>query len=477
MKTVNIVYYCAMVLALAGCGGAKMAESTPGADPRAAVSEATELYQQAEQTQADLLSFKEYSRGSENLEKARKGLSGDYERQYILEKATLAKTHLQLALDQAWARKSNAERLLEVRRAALGAGLRNSPALVAALAKVDDDLRNETDDFARALAPRDFSEFQKKYFSLEVKAVQFRELDDVSQAIRKADNDDADKLAPNSLRTAMLDLNEAENLIAQSPRDPSVHGPSVDKAIASSVLLTDVMAVILNARGTPENIALKIVYQNRELEKLSTNVGNLEQNLKATTSSLSQTEGTLKKQQEAMEKQQEVLEATKSNLMETETALVMQNEQLEKTSTQVRFQKAMDEAVRQFSEDEASVYQQGSKLIFRLKQINFASGNATIPEASKPLLVKINSIIKSVGAELVAVEGHTDSVGATDLNADLSTRRAISVANYLASLAGGYKIGYIGYGESRPIASNETREGRAINRRVDLVVTAKKSVP
>jgi len=477
MKTVNIVYCCAMVLALAGCGGAKMAESTPGADPRAAVSEATELYQQAEQTQADLLSFEEYSRGSENLEKARKGLSGDYERQYILEKATLAKTHLQLALDQAWARKSNAERLLEVRRAALGAGLRNSPALVAALAKVDDDLRNETDDFARALAPRDFSEFQKKYFSLEVKAVQFRELDDVSQAIRKADNDDADKLAPNSLRTAMLDLNEAENLIAQSPRDPSVHGPSVDKAIASSVLLTDVMAVILNARGTPENIALKIVYQNRELEKLSTNVGNLEQNLKATTSSLSQTEGTLKKQQEAMEKQQEVLEATKSNLMETETALVMQNEQLEKTSTQVRFQKAMDEAVRQFSEDEASVYQQGSKLIFRLKQINFASGNATIPEASKPLLVKINSIIKSVGAELVAVEGHTDSVGATDLNADLSTRRAISVANYLASLAGGYKIGYIGYGESRPIASNETREGRAINRRVDLVVTAKKSVP
>ena len=71
-------------------------------------------------------------------------------------------------------------------------------------------------------------------------------------------------------------------------------------------------------------------------------------------------------------------------------------------------------------------------------------------------------------------QGHTDSVGASDLNLKLSTKRAVSVANYLAALGGGYKIGYIGYGESKPIASNETNVGRAINRRVDLVVTAKK---
>ena len=160
--------------------------------------------------------------------------------------------------------------------------------------------------------------------------------------------------------------------------------------------------------------------------------------------------------------------------METEGTLKQQNQELEKTSMQVRFQRAMDRAVEEFSDDEALVYQQGSKLIFRLKKMNFASGSATIPAASKPLLTKVNDIIRAVGAELVAVEGHTDSVGATDLNKNLSTRRAISVANYLSTLGAGYKIGYIGYGESRPIASNETKEGRATNRRVDLVVTAKK---
>ena len=223
----------------------------------------------------------------------------------------------------------------------------------------------------------------------------------------------------------------------------------------------------MEAPGTPESIALKIVYQNRELAKLSENVGSLEQNLKTTQSTLAEKEGELKVQTEA-------LQSTRSNLQESESALMLQNEELEKNSIRIRFQQAMDEAVRHFSEDEASVYQQGSKLIFRLKKINFPSGASTIPAASKPLLAKIDTIIQNLDAELVVVQGHTDSIGDPELNKQLSTKRAVSVANYLASLAGGYKIGYIGYGESRPIVTNETKEGRAINRRVDLVVTARK---
>ena len=331
--------------------------------------------------------------------------------------------------------------------------MKSSPALASALADVDDDLRDETDNFASPLEPVEFSEFQKKYFSLEVKAVQFRELDTVIKAIQQASGEDAENLAPKSLRTALLDVSEAENLIAQSPRDPKIYQVILDLAVESSVYLTDVMDVILDAPGTPEDIASKIVEQNRKLEALSKNVGNLEHNLKTTQSTLMETEGSLKQK---------------------ETALKQQDEELDKSSRQVRFQRAMDQAVQEFPDEEASVYQQGSKLIFRLKKINFASGSATIPAASKPMLSKINDMIKFVNAELVVVEGHTDSIGTATLNKTLSTKRAISVANYLAALAGGYKIGYVGYGESRPIASNETKEGRAINRRVDLVVTARK---
>jgi outer membrane protein OmpA-like peptidoglycan-associated protein len=467
MRKINLVLCYGLALLLFGCASTEKAELASTDELKAAIAEVEGLMKAADIDQAELLSYREYVKGLRYLGKAQEGLAGNSSADYILEAASKGKTQFQAALQNARDRTPNAIRILEARESALDAGLKNSADLVEALADVDDDLRDETDDFARSLEPAEFSEFQRQYFALEVKAVQFRELDAVKLAIDKAASQDAEKLAPEALRTASLDVIEAENLIAQSPRDPKIYQVILDLAIESSIFLTDVMDVILDAPGTPEDIAAKIVVQNRELEALSKNVGNLEKNLKTTQSTLMETEGTLKQQNQE-------LESARSNLQETESALLLQNQELEKTSTQVRFQRAMDQAIKEFPDDEAAVYQQGSKLIFRLKKINFASGSATIPEASKPMLSKVNDIIRFVGAELVAVEGHTDSVGAAELNKDLSTRRAISVANYLSALAGGYKIGYIGYGESRPIASNETREGRAINRRVDLVVTAKK---
>lgn len=467
MKKFKLILCSGLALALLGCASAEKAELVSTDNLEAAVSEVTVLQKEANIVQADLLSYDEFVKGSDYLAKAQRGLSGNYQTEYILENAAWGKAQFQQALKNSQARTPNAFRILEARQSSLDAGLKDSEDLTYALANIDEDLRDETDDFSRALEPKEFSEFQKEYFALEVEAVQFRELDAVKKAIEKAASQDAEDLAPESLRSALLDVSEAENLIAQSPRNPKVHENSVTWATESAVLLTEVMDVILNAKGTPEDIALKIVQQNRDLAKLSENVGSLEQNLKSTQSSLKEKEGVL-------EQQNQELASTRSNLQETESALLLQNQELEKSSTQIRFQKAMDQAVQEFSDDEAAVYQQGSKLIFRLKKMNFASGTSTIPASSKPMLSKVNDIIRFVGAEIVAVEGHTDSVGDAELNKSLSTKRAISVANYLASLAGGYKIGYIGYGESKPIATNETKEGRAINRRVDLVVTAKK---
>jgi len=446
MKNINLILCFGLALVLVGCSSIKKAELNSGSSPKAAVYEVVVLINKAEKDQNDLLAFKAYMKGSEYLKRAQRAMSRSSKKEVILDNAAIAKAYFQEAAKQSRARSATPFRILQARKASLQAGIRNSETLTAALLKADKDLRNETGNFSEALDPDEFSEFQVEYFSLEIKAVQFRELDNVKKAIRKATRENAEDLAPSSLRMATLNLNEAENFIAQSPRNPGVHKKSVNKAVASSILLLDVMDVILNAKGTPENIALKIVNQNRTLGILSKNVGALENNLKTTRSNLSQTEGALKRQ----------------------------NEKLEKSSTQVRFQEAMEEAGKHFSEDEASVYQQGNNLIFRLKKINFSSGVATIPTKSKPLLAKVNDIIKSLDAELVAVQGHTDSVGSADLNSKLSTKRANSVAIYLSSLAGGYKIGFIGYGESRPIASNDTIEGRAINRRVDLVVTAKK---
>ena len=481
MNRIHLATCGALALAMVGCASTDKTVPAQAMSPDEAVAGANNLYNEGEKRQSDLLSYKEFTRGTGHLEKARKGLASNYQTDYILKHANEASTYLEQALANSRERTPNATRILQVRRAAIQSGIKDIPDLLAAMTDIDGDLRDATDNFANALDPREFADFQKQYFGLEIRTVQYNELEDTKRSILKASRQDAEDLAPDTLRMALMDVSEAENFIAQSPRDPAVHGPSVSQAIASSVLLSDVMQVIADAPGTPEGIALKIVHQNRELEKqnqelekMAADVGSLEQNLQSTQSNLSVTQSSLMEKELALEKQNAELASTRSNLQETEGALLMQNQALEKSTTQVRFQRAMDEAVLQFSEEEAAVYQQGTNLIFRLKKINFPSGSASIPETSKPLLAKIDNIIQSVGAEMVAVQGHTDSVGATDTNQKLSTSRAISVANYLSSLAGGYRIGYIGYGESRPIASNDTIDGRAINRRVDLVVTATK---
>ena len=250
MKILGYTLCYGLVLVLLGCAGTQKAELASPDSLDGAVYEVTGLKKTADVVQAELLSFREYRKGSEFLAKAQKGLAGGYKADYVLDNAARGKTQLQAAIQNARDRTPNAVRILEARKSALDAGLKASPDLAEVLEEVDDDVRDDTDNFEHPLEPKDFSKYQKQYFSLEVLAVQFRELDGVKTAIQEAIGQDAEYLAPDTLRTAMLDLSEAENLIAQSPRDPSIYQYVLDLAIESSVLLTDVMEVILNARGT-----------------------------------------------------------------------------------------------------------------------------------------------------------------------------------------------------------------------------------
>ena len=420
-----------MVVALAGCSSLRQAELASGNDPEKAIAEVTQLMETAQQDQIDVLAHEQYEKGSVYLDDAKRGLKQGASPEKVLENAAIAKALYEDARETAKPRQASASRILTARASALSAGVRNSDALVEQMLEIDHDLRRKTKQFSRSLSPEDFSAFQKQYLALEVKAVQFSQLEGVKQAIAQAKDQDAKKLAPQTLQTASLDYETAMNMIDQSPRSPALYQKSVDTALASATLLRDVMDVILGAKGTPENIALQIVTQKRAL-------GEAQQSLQVK-------EGVLKKQEQ----------------------------ELARASTQVRFQQAMDEARREISEDDALVYQQGNELVFRIKRMNFPTGKAVIPETSKLLLSKVAAIIKKLDAETVTVQGHTDSVGSDTVNQKLSTERAKAVASYLNSFRGGYKIQYIGYGEAYPLVSNETAAGRAVNRRVDLVVSVK----
>jgi outer membrane protein OmpA-like peptidoglycan-associated protein len=102
--------------------------------------------------------------------------------------------------------------------------------------------------------------------------------------------------------------------------------------------------------------------------------------------------------------------------------------------------------------------------------IHFATGKAEILEESRPIIAEIVSLLKKRPALRIGIEGHTDSTGNPAANKTLSTARAKAVADAIAATGiSSSRLDPIGYGQERPIADNRTEDGRAKNRRVELV--------
>ncbi|MBO4674761.1 MAG: OmpA family protein [Elusimicrobiaceae bacterium] len=111
--------------------------------------------------------------------------------------------------------------------------------------------------------------------------------------------------------------------------------------------------------------------------------------------------------------------------------------------------------------------------VFLKNDILFDIGSAELSPNSIQTLTDLNKVLKKYPKNRIVVQGYTDSTGSDELNQRLSTQRAQAVYNYLVGT--GLKtlsISYVGYGKSNPIASNDTEEGRAKNRRVVLAITA-----
>lgn len=107
--------------------------------------------------------------------------------------------------------------------------------------------------------------------------------------------------------------------------------------------------------------------------------------------------------------------------------------------------------------------------VIRLRGVNFDFDRAEIRPAARPILDQAAQRLNQCPGERLQVEGHTDSIGADAYNQDLSERRARAVRDYLVSkgVSGG-RISAVGYGESQPISTNDTPEGRFLNRRVEV---------
>jgi outer membrane protein OmpA-like peptidoglycan-associated protein len=145
---------------------------------------------------------------------------------------------------------------------------------------------------------------------------------------------------------------------------------------------------------------------------------------------------------------------------------------IQRLEAQARVKEKFERVEKMFSSDEARVFRQGDTIILRLVGLSFDSGASQIRPQNFDLLAKVEKAIDVFPRSELIIEGHTDSHGGDDFNQNLSQERAESVRQYMinAMRIPTYRLIATGYGETRPVASNETQAGRARNRRIDIVI-------
>jgi chemotaxis protein MotB len=166
------------------------------------------------------------------------------------------------------------------------------------------------------------------------------------------------------------------------------------------------------------------------------------------------------------------------------------SDQLEQFKTLARLKAEEAEELRRakemleqrLSSSEVSVGYDERGLVTRmLDRVLYDSGKAELRRSAYPVLDKVAQVLQDVEDQPVGVEGHTDNVpikhSGWESNSALSVARANAVVDYLVEKHGidANRLIPIGYGEERPIASNDTADGRQKNRRVEIIILPRAS--
>jgi OmpA-OmpF porin, OOP family len=453
----NTIFICAFAFIGLGfstaCSSVKKADISKTANPTAEIQSLQEDVNIGYTQQLDVLAQEDFNKSLSYLDDAKEGLRKEKSQSSILDDVAYGRTYLNKATLTANQRRSKAEPILKARKAALDAGVRKHSELKDSFTKLDNQLRDEVGNNLKDLSAKGFSDLQAGYQKVELDTIKAAELGTARAQVTGArESDNASSKAPETLRQAELSLKNADNTIEANRYNPAAYRASVAKANVDAKLLMDVMTAIKNnSSDLKEQAALKIVKQNYEIARLN---------------------GAVEDSRDAVSAKEEALMAKEQDLKAMDNTLSEKDQMLNQAESTVALQTAIDNARTQFKPEEAQVFQQGNKLLIRLDSMAFPSGQSALPTKSLDLLAKVKSIAGELNPTNILVEGHTDSTGGAKLNQKLSQERATAVAKYFETAGmSEANIESMGYGFTKPVAPNNSAEGRRQNRRVDIVIT------
>lgn len=322
------------------------------------------------------------------------------------------------------------------------------------------------------------------YADVELAALRNRYLAPARQQLADAEAARAPRYAPESLARAQALLTEADRVLAANRAAPDAAAPAVDAAAAAAAVAARVAREARRvADGELSTEGLMLGYEAAIAQVVTAAgldaapvTGNPDAAAALADQARALREDLAGARRELAERDR-LVAGLEDEIRELDARLggttAERDRLIQRAEREARAREQVVAAAALFTDSEATVIDQGTRVTIRVTGLAFAPGGVTLDRRGKALLDKVAKAIGLFPAGTVGVEGHTDASGSDQANQRLSEQRAEAVAAALTTtlkLTPG-RIQAVGYGEQRPVASNDSATGRARNRRIDVVIT------
>jgi len=306
------------------------------------------------------------------------------------------------------------------------------------------------------------------YRDAELTAIKSSYLSQIRNTIAQADKNKVKRYAPDSLTQAKALLAKAEKELSENRYDTDYPRSLAKQALYQakhSIYLADYIRTINKDDISMEQVLLRAEDSMTQIAEALDLVAEFDRGFEVPTQNIKQSI--------------ELLLKDAYELGEVKNQLARLEEE-HAESQRIALQEAQRERLRElnqlFTPQEAVVLTQGDNVIIRAVGLSFDPGSSKVNIRSQQLLKKLEKLFTVFNDHSVVVEGHTDSFGGDSQNLLLSYDRANAVREYFVVNMPGFSESNSqakGYGETQPIANNETASGRTKNRRIDFVFMPK----
>ncbi len=316
-----------------------------------------------------------------------------------------------------------------------------------------------------------------EYHNIELLALKQNTMSLAKSALAQARKQRADRYAPKTLAQAEEEMRLAVSILDADRTQTDKANSYAKKAkwlAERSAAITETVKDFDRRDFTMEDIVL---WHQQHLKSISEPLGKQppfnEASEKAVISLRNDVARIVNEKNLTRAQLEETEEQSQAQLKSAEKRIAGLKSASQAAQQKERAERQKFEAVQaMFDESEANVFRQRKNVLISIHGFQFPSGQSEIQANNFPLMNKIVRAINIFPKAYIEVTGHTDSLGDDTSNQLLSEVRAEKVGLFLNEV-GGVQMSRImshGYGESRPVATNETRQGRAKNRRIEIKI-------